>query len=357
MLALAPAAALGRGAAAPYHVQRPPRAGSIQGLGCHAATCLAAGYGTTSRPAATVVVINHGKATAGQPVEHASALWGAACATSSYCIAVGQDNHIHAARWNGHSGEGNGREVGIAAPVVDGRAGALVTLRSMIAVTGVACPGPHTCLLTGQDQPPGAAHHQTASGALIVITNGHPGRTQVVQGTLSINQITCPSTSKCLAIGQTFNGESGIIPVTDAAAGGLHLVRESTAYRVPSALSYIGCATASRCIGTAAAATMAINDGRPSPWRRAPHPLYRYGPVSCWSSNWCITAGPAGGEQLHSVAVSGRQVGRIRRVKLAHLYAVACWSPTNCLLGGFDYDSSHQETGALIDLAPATLPR
>lgn len=354
VLAVSPAVASGRVAASAYHVQHPPRAGSIQSLGCHVAVCMGAGYGTSSHPAATVVMIDHGKARSARPVVHASALWGAACATSSYCIAVGQDDHIHTARWNGHSGEGNGKEVGIAAPVVDGRPRALITLRSMVAVTAVACPGPHRCLVTGEDEPRDPSHKDSASGALIVITNGHPGRTQVVSGTLSISRITCPSSSKCLAVGQTFDGGAGIIPVTDGAAGRLDPVRESTAYRVRSALSYIGCATATRCIGTAAAATMPIIDGHPRPWERAPSSGDRYGPISCWSSQWCLTVGAPGGDQLHAVGISGT-VGPTRHIKFAHLYAEACWSGGNCLLGGFEYSSGH-EAGALIDVRPAELP-
>lgn len=355
VLAVSPALASGHAAAVSYHVQHPPRAGSIQGLGCHGAICMGAGYGTSSHPAATVVMIDHGKARTARPVVHASALWGAACATSSYCIAVGQNDHIHAARWNGHSGEGNGKEVGIAAPVVDGRPRPLITLRSMVAVTAVACPGPQTCLVTGEDEPRDPSHNHSASGALIVITNGHPGRTQVVSGTLSISQITCPSTSKCLAVGQTFEGESGIIAVMHGAAGRLEPVRESTAYGVPSALSYIGCATATRCIGTAAAATMAIVDGYPRPWKRAPSSGDRYGPVSCWSPQWCITVGAPGGDQLHAVGISG-SVGPTRHIKIAHLYADACWSSKHCLVGGFEYNSGH-EAGALIDLTPVVLLR
>lgn len=356
VLALLPSLASAHADAVSYHVQRPRRAGSIQSLGCYAATCLGAGYGTYSRPAATVVTINHGKARAGQPVKRASALWGATCATSSYCIAVGQDDHIHTSRWNGHSGEGNGRAVGIAAPVVDGRPRAMITLRSMIAVTGVACPAVRTCLVTGEDQPPHARQGHAASGALIVITNRHPGRTQVVPGTLSITQVTCPSASRCLAIGQTFEGGSGIIPVTDGAVGSLQVVRDSKPDGIPSALGYIGCATATRCVGTAASATMAILDGHPSPWMRAPRRGDGYGPVGCWSSQRCLTIGPPGGKQLHPVAVSGK-VGRTTQIKNGHFYAVACWSPRHCLLGGFDYGESGHEQGALIDFAPADLLR
>lgn len=341
--------------AAAYTVQKPANAGSINGIGCYGAVCLAAANAGPSSTTgdATVISIAHGQGGSVESVPDASFLYDAACGSPTYCMAVGSDQNISSSPWNGSTGEGNGSAVGIGVPVENGEPGSLITLPAMIDLTGVACPTTSICLVVGSEQPPGP-NNGNCCGAVIAITNGQAGPAQVVNGTAAINTITCATASSCFAVGQGYDGNSGIVPVTNGVAGAYSELPEATAYGGDADLLFIGCATASRCIGTAASDTTVISNGRAGPWIPAPEESDTFGPISCESATACMTIDDLGGQDLYGLGVEG-VVGSPSYLPLDHLNALACWSTTSCLVGGYDqieYQGQPAQIAALVDLTP-----
>jgi hypothetical protein len=79
------------------------------------------------------------------------------------------------------------------AQLVPGGAGLACSLLTCHAAGGIACPSsPNNCGLVG---------HLSGTGYIVPITNGIPGNPVPVPGTSSLEDVTCPTSTSCLATG------------------------------------------------------------------------------------------------------------------------------------------------------------
>jgi hypothetical protein len=338
-------------------VIKPPRTDGLSAIGCFATTCVAAG-------GQTVVTVKAGKPSAGQRVSGTTFLHGAACATATWCIAVGEYDSVTTGPWDGTTGEGNGSEVGVIVPVVGGVARPAVVLPSMITVYAVACPAVSRCLVAGQTEPPGGGDWNTPTGGLITLKNGTPGLTQTIAGTEQITSIACYASTRCLAVADTIPSvqgglsTTGIVPVDNGIAGRVSRLPELHTHGVPSGLTNIACATPSVCLGVGPLSDLVITGGVAARWILAPSTLAgAYGPVACETSTACVTVDPLGESDIYAVDTDGT-VGPASYLPLYSIGGVACWSPTNCAAAGSYLgvlNGAQTELGALADFSPPTI--
>jgi len=201
---------------------RVPGTALLRAVACPTATtCEAVGFVGTSPPVGVVVAIVDGSAGVVHPIAAPSGLVDIACVTATSCVAVGSS--------------GSSPPLSVVVTIADGTPGVPRTL-SGPALIGVACTTATTCEAVGLVASGGAA----AGGVILPITDGVPGRVQVVPHTRLLWRLACSTATTCIAVGDADTGV--VVPITAGNPG--------AAQPVPGTdeLLDIGCRAAVTCV-------------------------------------------------------------------------------------------------------------
>lgn len=237
--------------------------------------CLAVGADTNGNGVAAVTT-NGGSTWDTQPLpQGVSTLNAVTCATATHCIAVGE---------------------GAVLSTTDG--GSTWTLHTPPADTtllGVTCVTKEVCLTTGVTPDPGGPY----AGVVLRSTDGGStwGVVDMPQGTLGLGAVTCPTATRCIAVGATImtSDDGGATWQQRAVDGGVDTLRSIT------------CSSATHCVAvgpnsdgefnpTAPATAVVTNDGGTT-WSQLPLPAGTAAleQVTCATATECFAGGPAFG--------------------------------------------------------------
>lgn len=335
----------------------------FNGVACASASqCIAVGTAVSSADSGATASLDpdSGELSAGSSVQligSSGLLDAVSCASSSLCLAVGEDPQETA---------------GVAVPL-DPSTGAVVSGQQVrtipgIFITSVACATATQCLAVG--------HDPNGVGVVVALDPGTgmilPGQgVQAVPGTggVGLEAVACPSASLCVAVGENSEESAGIavplIPATGAMAGG-QSVQSVTKKGI---LVGVACASNSLClaVGWGASepsvavsinpATGALASGQSDQSISTRSEMLSA--VSCPSSLLCLAVGndagdPSTGQAVPIDATTGTIVDGQAVQTLAgtgSLNAVVCPSSAECLAVG----SSFESVGAMTEeLDPAT---
>lgn len=264
---------------------------------------------------------------------------GITCVSAGACLVVG-------AQYSG-SGESATAQAGIVA-VDNGAPGAVQIVPGASTLEAISCPTASSCIAVGGIQP---ATPGPNSGVVVPIENGKAGSPQPVSGLLGLAGIGCESTSSCIAVGSGFSGghEAGfMVQITNGVAG--------SAQQVPGVSDLFGvacvagtghCLAAGQQIngGASEGVLVPINDRAAGAAELVASASSLFG-VSCPSASTCVVSG-VGGLQT-GVPLAGGGIGSRHAVADAgaYLHAVACASETSCVAVG----QAHTGSGVVIDL-------
>jgi hypothetical protein len=175
-------------------------------------------------------------------------------------------------------------------------------------LNAVTCPTATSCVAVGQNA-------AGTEGIVVPISNGIPGSTQLVSGTLDLNGIACPDASDCVAVGRAAVSEGVVVPITNGTPGNAGAVSGATQ------LNGVACSTASDCFAVGQEDTSFPPPGVVLP----------------------VTNGIPASPQL----VSAQNLG-------LNLTGVACSSVTSCVAVGEDLTTSSSGEGAVVPITSGT---
>jgi hypothetical protein len=336
---------------------------TFNGVACASASqCIAVGTAVSSVDSGATASLDpgSGELSAGSSVQligSSGLLNGVSCASSSVCLAVGEDPQEAA---------------GVAVPL-DPSTGTVLSgeqLRTIpgIFIAGVACASATQCLAVGHD-PSGVGVAVALDPSTGTILEGQGLQAIPGTGGVGLEAVACPSASLCVAVGEN-SGESAGIAVPLAPATGAIVSGQSVqSVTRKGVLVGLSCASSSLClaVGWGASepslavpinpATGALASGQSD--QSISTRAEMLSAVSCPSSLLCLAVGndtgdPPTGQAVPIDATTGTIVGGQAVQTLAgtgSLNAVVCPSSAECLAVG----SSFESIGAMTEeLDPAT---
>ena len=220
--------------------------------------------------------------------------------------------------------------VGIASTPALAAAGS-VPVKGTVGLYGVSCPSATKCIAVGELQQPG-----TIGGAVVTVTSGHASAAKHVSAANGLYGVSCTSATNCYAVG--FNeAADGVV---------VHLEGSSqTPIVVPlvDAFTGVACVSATLCyaVGTehnnkkgAVVATISKNEVIRT--KIVPKLSTPFG-IACHSASSCVAVGVGlsvlpGGPGT-DVTVSHGIPGKVWTSKTASFAGVACPSATTCYAG------------------------
>ena len=238
-------------------------------VACSSATsCLAIGGGDEG----VLVPITNGIPGSAQVVPSAADLNAVACYGNN-CVAVGVPNY---------AADGS-----LVLPITNGTPGT-PQIASGADLTGVACPGPSTCLAVG---------NAGSNGVAVPITNGTPGSAKTMSGTsdFTLASVACTSTTSCDAVGYQYTkvgpNTGVVVPVSKNVPGTAHVVANMP-------LLDVACATATTClaVGTNGTADVPITNGTPGTSEGPTGGSNWLEGVSCANASTCWAVGGTASE-------------------------------------------------------------
>jgi hypothetical protein len=127
--------------------------------------------------------------------------------------------------------------VGIAAPAL--AASGSVPVKGTVGLYGVSCPSATKCIAVGELQQPGTR------GAMVTVTCGHASSPKLVSAANGLYAISCPSPTNCYAVG--FNNSADGVVVHFAGA-----TQSSLAVPLVDTFTGVACVSATSCyaVGT-----------------------------------------------------------------------------------------------------------
>jgi hypothetical protein len=169
-----------------------------RGVACVSSTvCVAVGT-SSSQTQGAVVVIKKGVPGKVHQVSAASSLNGIACWSASSCAAVG---------------ESSSATQGVVVPVTNsGAIGTAIPVSSTTILAGIGCEltPSTTCFAVGQGT--------NGYGVVLPLSAGTPGTaTYPLMNVSTLNGVGCASSTKCIAVGESLNGE--VVPITKGQVG------------------------------------------------------------------------------------------------------------------------------------------
>jgi hypothetical protein len=178
----------------------------LRGIACPTSSfCVAVGWAAYNGPPyngriGVVVPIVNGTASAVEIVSGTPGLEGVSCPTSSFCVAVGDENMANSGA--------------VVVPITNGTAGGVATVSSSAQLNAIACPSAAGCFAVGS-----GAGNVSMPVVVPVGGDGTPGSAEQVpgagQGTLA--GIDCQGPSACWAAGW---GPTGIVvPIRSGVVG------------------------------------------------------------------------------------------------------------------------------------------
>ena len=281
-------------AAASGSVQSIPGTGQLFAIACPSATnCIAVGFAgdPNSGPTEGVVVpIMNGKPGSPQMVPDTDELLGIACSSSSSCVAVG-------------GSAGNfGFNKGVFVPTINDAAVDAQVAPGSSGLNAVACNGNNCTAVGFSDSSSGGALVLPFAPGTASVPQVTPGIPQTVAATL--DAITCPSATTCLAVGNSDDSASNLVGVavtiTNGTPGALKTMPGTGTFTI----SGVACASAIDCdavgwseigkgsITTSTGVVTPITSGTPG----AAHTIANYPllGIACSSTNSCLAVGTNG---------------------------------------------------------------
>ncbi len=148
-----------------------------------------------------IVPVNGGVPGAVQTVAGTSGLSDIACATTTFCEAVGKSSSLDA----------------VMVPIVNGTAGTPKAVSTTkLGLYAIACPTTNVCVAVGSTSsnsfPPG-------QGVVVPIVDGFPGAVQILPDVFALNDVACGSVATCEAVGYAYGGPGEAVPIADGTAG------------------------------------------------------------------------------------------------------------------------------------------
>jgi len=231
-----------------------------------------------------------------------------------------------------------GVDVGLVMTITDGNPGRIEIVPDTTAITSVACPTVTLCEAVGVDA--------SYNSVVVPIANGMPGAPQIVKG--SFSAVACFSAGTCEAV-----GGSGVVSITDGVPGTPEPVAGVTA------LSAVACPSADVCQAVGSTfvrgyesnppgqiAAVTITNGTPGPAEVLPAYIALYG-LACTSATGCVAVGDyyfrsyADGYPYQNdglvVPLNNGRFGEAQLVPGAtDLYSVACADAGSCQAGGVE---------------------
>ena len=260
-----------------------------------------AGATLTSPPLVSASNWTNANAASGSASNNLNAV---SCPTSSFCVAVGQQNTatgggVLLEQWNG--------TVWSVVP------GVSVPASSNDDLDGVSCAGPAFCLAVGGD----------AAGALAEMWNGTSWSAVTVPvpsgntGTPNLYSVSCVATNVCEGLGTAFNAGASIVYGVQWNGTALTLTTAATPTVAPTAVvaaNGMDCTSATACVAVGTTNAQAAG-GVPfaEVWNGATWTLADTGfsaglatgsrlwSVSCVGASWCQAVGVAGGTPTTSL--------------------------------------------------------
>lgn len=235
----------------------PLSGGYYDGIACPTATtCIAVGYGNGP----VVDTITNGTPGTPQTVSGASQLYGVACANTTDCYAVGYA-----------AGEG------VVVPIISGVPGTPVAASAQL--DAVSCPTISKCFASGINN---VSHHGVVDTISITSPSSPvPGSAvDAGAGLAELTSIGCATGSTSCASGG-FAASGLVLPVTNGVPG--------RASSVSGTVHSISCVSASVCVGTSTD-VYTIVGGAPA-GTTTPSPAGSMFGVACVSATQCYTAG------------------------------------------------------------------
>ena len=219
--------------------------------------------------------------------------------------------------------------VGIAAaPAL--AAGGSVLVKGTVGLYGVSCPTATKCTAVGELQQPG-----TIRGAVVTVTSGHPSAAKLVSAANGLYGVSCPSATNCYAVGFN-NSADGVV---------VHLEGSSqiaTVVTLVDAFTGVACVSATLCyaVGTEhnkkGAVVATISNNEVIRTKIVPRLSTPFG-IACHSASSCVAVGAGlsvepGGPGT-DVTVSHGIPGKLWTSKTSQFAGVACPNATTCYAG------------------------
>ena len=169
---------------------------------------------------------------------------------------------------------------------------------------GVACPSINNCVAVGDDQKTSGSFTQT----LIEHWNGTswsivPSPNPTVQPASALEDVSCPSTNNCFAVGQDQNASGSVSLTLIEHWNGTNwsIMLSPNAFGLPSSLSDVACPSTTNCFAvggtwnkTASVAKALVEHWNGTSWSIVPSPTTGSGSlngVSCPSTTSCFAVG------------------------------------------------------------------
>lgn len=340
--------------------------GAFNGVACPSnSRCVGVGviFPTSSSGAvgaAAPLTAASGTLSQGQGVQSISGtelLSAVSCASRTQCLAVGENV--------------DGSE-GVAVPL-DPKTGAVVAGRSVQRIPGifmaaVACPSTTVCVGVGH-APQGQGVAVSLDPATGAIASGKSVQTIPGTGGVGLEGVACPTTTRCLAVGENAGASAGAAVPLNPATGAPSTGQRSQDVTTKGVLVGVSCPSAAMCLAVGWGAdqpsvsvpldpaTAMVPSGQRD--QTISSRAAKLTAVACPSVSQCLAVGNDDGDPSHGQAVplspvtgaasSGRSI--LNLTGTGALNAAACPAPTRCVVTGSAFEASG---GASLVLSPAT---
>jgi len=334
------------GGSAPSRTVHVDRVRNLFGISCGGTLdCEVIGETGTGLSDGMLLAVAFGPIDGAQAVDGTGLLQGAACATTSSCFVVGRDSL---------------QRVGVVVPTTNGVAG-----RRRVAgptwFQAISCPSATTCfavagffvvpIVNGLPRPPiviqgidmlgiscasasvctAVGTNMAGSAAFVSLVNGTPGTVVTLPDASVLEDVACPSATRCEAVGYFVS--SGLHAIVVSIIGGV----ASPAVAVPGVnwLNGVACTSVTNCVavgGFPSGVVVPLVSGVPGAVSTAAISLNG---VACPTSTTCVAGG---GDNIGGgvVTIVGGIVGPPRFIAAADVvFAVACSTATTCVATGF----------------------
>jgi hypothetical protein len=219
--------------------------------------------------------------------------------------------------------------VGIAAPPALAASGS-VPVRGTVGLYGVSCPSATKCFAVGELQQPG-----TIRGAMVTVTSGHASSPKLVSAANGLYGISCTSATNCYAVGFNNLADGEVVHFAGA-------TQSSFAVPVVDSFTGVACVSATLCyaVGTEhnkkGTVVVTISNNRVTRTKIAPKLGLPEG-IACHVGGSCVVVGGGialiGGGPGTALTLSHGTPGTPRSTKTNFFEGVACASATTCYAG------------------------
>jgi hypothetical protein len=312
------------------------------------------------------------------PVYGTGALESIACMTSTYCIAVGENDYVLVD--NGTNGGADSisdvlldgiacptsadcfavgststpSDEGVVIPFLYGEQLSPITVPDTVTLNGIACtPGTTACIAVGYGYDSNTGGNVAA---VVPLSAGSPsGSVQLVTTLVQLEGIACPTATSCLAVGENDNVHStgGFVPITSGVAG--------TAVIPPGGneMLTVACESTATCwAGTTGGYVVPFTSGAAGTPVQITN-AYTVEGSTCPTATQCYMTGDLDGGGGYVLPITNGTVGTATAdfsgSDSGYMTDLACSSATACIGTGLALEGT-QDTGVLVTDASPTPP-